>query len=60
MHRDHEHDVLCLMGEKVFGWNVEDAHRAYAEQTGREPMTKQEKQVAYLNYVIETAGADAR
>ena len=52
MHRDHEHDVLCMMGEYVFGWNLEDAERAYAEQVGREPLTKQEKQIAYLNHVI--------
>ena len=28
MHRDHEHDVLCMMGKYVFGWNIEDAEKA--------------------------------
>ena len=55
--RDHDHDVMCLMGDLVFGWNVEDAERAYAEQCGREPLTKLEKQQAWFNHVIERGTA---
>ena len=55
--RDHDHDVMCLMGDLVFGWNFEDAEKAYAEQVGREPLTKFEKQQAYLNHVIERGTA---
>ena len=37
----------------VFGWNVEDAERAYAEQVGHEPLTGLEKQIALFNHVID-------
>ena len=55
MRREREYDVACMFGDRVFFWNFEDAWREYAEQTGREPLSKEEKQIALLNHVISKA-----
>jgi len=49
-------DMVGMIGDDVFAWNLEDAYSDYAARVGHEPLTTLEKQQAILNHVIDVAG----